>query len=214
MSDGRHGMVGNRCADDNGYCYIFAGMVITVNTDASFSNKWKIGAYAFWVISKDFKIKKSGMIKSKVESPTHAECMAIVNALHAVFYMLFQDNTMSKVRMIIVNTDSMNAKHVFENDELKIREYRLKKYSQQFYGKFEWMCKKTFGKKCKVEFQFRHVKAHQNTDTPRTYINDWCDKEAKKHMGEQLEQLDPHIQKKYKEKKLTQNGIPSKQYST
>jgi len=172
-------------------------MVITINTDASFSNKWKIGAYAFWVVCKNFRVKKGGLLKNKaITSPTQAECMAIINALHAVFYMLLQDNTAHKVRMIIINTDSTNAKYVFENDELKIHQYRLKKYSQQFHGRFRVMCKKTFHKNQKVEFQFRHVKAHQDTDTPRTYINDWCDKEAKRHMGNRLMQLDPNRQKK------------------
>jgi ribonuclease HI len=159
-------------------------MVITINTDASFSNKHRIGAFACWVVSNRFKIKFGGMLKKKCESPTHAECMAIINALHMVFL-----NDMTGVKMIIVNTDSMNSKHIFENDTQAIKRYRLKSYSQQFYGRFVKMKMDAFRHNQKVEFQFRHVKAHQDTDTPRTYINDWCDCEAKRHMGHALDQF-------------------------
>lgn len=166
-------------------------MVITINTDASFSYKHKIGSFACWVVCNRFKIKHSDLLKKKVDSATRAECMAIMNALH----MVFQYN-MVGVRMIIVNTDSMNAKHVFEDDQEKIKKYRLRDYYMQFYGRFTKMKKMAFHPDQKVEFQFRHVKAHQDTDTPRTYINDWCDKEAKRHLGAQLDKLDPKRVKK------------------
>lgn len=36
-----------------------------------------------------------------------------------------------------------------------------------------------------VSITTKHVKAHTDTASPRTWVNDWCDKAAKKHMMEQ-----------------------------
>lgn len=38
-------------------------MLVTINTDASFHPKYKVGAFAFWVVSNQFKITKSGYLK-------------------------------------------------------------------------------------------------------------------------------------------------------
>lgn len=187
-------------------------MVITINTDASFSKKHKVGAFACWVVSRDFKFKTGGLLRAKVDTPTRAECMAILNALHLVFKY-----NMVGIKMIIVNTDSMDAKHVFENNEIKIKKYRLNKYFAQFYGIFTKMKETSISPHQKIEFQFRHVKAHTNTDTPRTYINDWCDKEAKKHLGRHLEKLEKHENHKENNNTVDKRGggnmhVPGRAY--
>lgn len=161
-------------------------MVITVNTDASFSRNHQIGAYAFWINSDNFKIQQSGMLRKKVTDPTHAECMCILNALHVVF----QQENLSKVYMIIVNTDSMNAINVFTSNKKNIHKYGIKKHWQKYHGRFQLIRFSRGEKVARIRIDFRHVKAHSGINDRRSHVNEWCDREAKKHMGERLKQID------------------------
>lgn len=34
----------------------------------------------------------------------------------------------------------------------------------------------------KATIEFRHVKAHSGVDDKRSYVNEWCDKEAKRRL--------------------------------
>lgn len=60
-------------------------MIITVNTDASYSHKYSVATYAFWIASNKGKIFRSGELKGRVCSPIHAEMKCILNALHCLF---------------------------------------------------------------------------------------------------------------------------------
>jgi hypothetical protein len=126
-------------------------MLCTINTDASYSPISKRAAYAFWIVSNNFTIKKSGLFKGLCQKPEEAELKSILN----------------------INTDCLNAIHILTFDKKSIKKYKLDwgKYYFKMYLKY------TKNKSFKVEF--RHVKAHNDTDTSRTWVNDWCDKQAK-----------------------------------
>ncbi len=82
------------------------------------------------------------------------------------------------IQRIIINTDCMNAIHVYKNDMKAIKKYKLDKIYKEFTTQRNTFNQFTTQKGIMVEF--RHVKAHERTDTARTYVNDWCDKNAKK----------------------------------
>jgi hypothetical protein len=46
-------------------------MVVTINTDASFSRKYNVGSYAFFILCNEFKIAKSGTSR-KIQSGNSA----------------------------------------------------------------------------------------------------------------------------------------------
>lgn len=144
-------------------------MLATINTDASFSHQHKNGSFSFWVVCDDFKIRKSGLLKTKCDNPTMAECRCIINAVH----MLFQQAGSKKVTKIVVNTDSTNAIYLFKNDAKKIAKYGLS-WGIGLGNLFRRMVP------ANVTIDLRHVKAHVTTEGARNYVNDWCDNEAKK----------------------------------
>lgn len=158
-------------------------MLVTINTDASFHPKYKIGAFAFWVVSNEFKIQKAGFFKKNCKSSHGAEMKCIINALTLTL------RTNTKIKKIIINTDSMNSISIFENDRNKINRYGLHygaKYRRMFRNKLKMYVKKN---QCDVTVEFRHVKAHSGVNDKRSYVNDWCDKHAKAFLWRRINEL-------------------------
>ena len=44
-------------------------------------------------------------------------------------------------------------------------------------------------RKLKIEVEFRHVKAHSGINDSRSYVNEWCDAEAKKQMWSKVNSI-------------------------
>ncbi len=153
-------------------------MVVTINTDASFSHYHEIGSYAFWIKCDEFNIGKSGLLRKRVSRPEIAEFRCVLNALHT----LFIQKTTEKIGFIVVNTDCLNVIHLINNDKEAIQKYRLASWGRYLVQTYDSLRIKH--KHLKTKIEFRHVKAHTDTDTGRNFINDWCDKEAKKHIEE------------------------------
>ena len=152
-------------------------MLVTINTDASFHTKLKYGGYAFWAICNDFKITKSGVFRKKCINSDDAETKCILNALTVV---LKAHKGISKV---IVNTDSLNAIAYLKNDRTHIRKYGLiGNKGTEFNRMFFCLVKK-------IPIEFRHVKAHSSVDDARSFVNEWCDTEAKKRMWNKVNSL-------------------------
>lgn len=55
-------------------------------------------------------------------------------------------------------------------------------------GKLKNTCKTK-----KNKFKYRHVKAHTSIKDSRTWVNNWCDKEAKKWMKVEREKIKQQI---------------------
>lgn len=157
-------------------------MIVTINTDASFSRKHERGSFAFWIVCNDFKILKSGIIKKRCIRPEIAEFRCIVNAL----YVLSQQDT-KKITRIIINTDCLNVIHLLTKNKDAIQQYKLASWGNYLVLAFQTLLLK-FGSKCKVEY--RHVRSHVTTEGARNWVNDWCDREAKKSLQELLQTLE------------------------
>jgi ribonuclease HI len=143
-------------------------MVVTINTDASYSPKHKVGAFAFWIVCDQGKIQKAGELR-ETHAPHDAEAKSIANAFHTLLHSKF-----TGISKIVVNTDSMICINRMGS--------RGKAYSPErsVWNTVRRMKKKNADQYLKIEY--RHVKAHSGTDTARKFVNDWCDKEAKKFM--------------------------------
>lgn len=142
-------------------------MIVTINTDASFSKKHERGTYAFWIICNEFKVTMSGIIKKRCVRPEIAEYRAIINALH----VLLTAQTNKKITRIIINTDCLNVIHLFNRDKEKIMRYNLASWGNHLTLMAETMLRQYGIKKESVDI--RHVKSHENTDTPRNFVNQW-----------------------------------------
>ena len=142
---------------------------ITINTDASFDCKHKVGGYAFYIISDVFKIKKSGMFKKQPSTAMEAEMMCMANALHT----LLLQKELPSANLIIINSDCLYS---FQHIKRKSKNEIGKKVADILR---EVRLKASFKNLVMPKYQFRHVKAHSGKQDSRSFVNDWCDKEAK-----------------------------------
>lgn len=128
----------------------------TVNTDASFCPHTKAAGWAAWIsIDGGIKIKKSGMFKERPRTSTEAELWAIFNGVWLA--------AQAGVTSLLVQSDCKTALAHVGRDTMQTRQ--LHKSLPRV-----------------VSITTKHVKAHRDTDTARTWVNDWCDTEAKKWM--------------------------------
>lgn len=149
---------------------------ITINTDASFHPVHKKGGYAFYIVCDLFKIQKGGMFKKNPKTAMEAEMMCMANAL----YTLLSQKELPSTKWIVINSDCLFS---FE---------RIKRKSQDAIGKQvaemlrKVRLKTSYKDVIMPKFEFRHVKAHNGTPDARSWVNDWCDKEAKKWMKQSV----------------------------
>lgn len=155
-------------------------MILTINTDASFSSDYKIAVGAYWIVYKGHRLKGTCELKS-AQNSTEAECKTIGNALWIVL-----KNDLCDLERIVVNTDCLTFKkwsdggvkcntnkHPYFNDIKNIKKLLKKKYSLTN----KW-------------FDVRHVKAHaKDLSAPRSYVNDWLDKSAKTKLRELVNKI-------------------------
>ena len=136
-------------------------MLVTITTDASFCPDNKVGGFAFWITSNINRVQVSGGFKDTIENSADAEFMCILNSLVTLIRLNYPIIT-----KVIVNTDCEAViKQVKQNKTSKLVAYY-----------------KALIKKNKLTIEFRHVKAHTSKNDKRSYVNRWCDKEAKKEM--------------------------------
>lgn len=142
-------------------------MVVTVNTDASFHHKSKIGGFAFWIHFGNWKIQMSGPLK-KCDSAIEAELMCMANALYVL-----QNSGINDVQKIIIYSDCKNAFPLIGLNKTpgspgrKVANLLRAVRKRQFF---------------KPEYELRHIKAHTNKQDMRSLINDWCDRNARYQM--------------------------------
>jgi ribonuclease HI len=160
--------------------------IITVNTDASFHPRHKVGGWAFWIVCDAFRWRKHGPLKSRPAHCHDAELMALGNA----FFYLGKVPGFS-VRKVVVNCDSKAAIHSLENSSDTPVARRVKKLVDQAL------------KHLGAEIEFRHVRAHSGETDARSIVNAWCDEKAKAAMWAKF-----HGKKKQKQKPKPKRKAP------
>lgn len=137
--------------------------LITINTDASYCQKTKIWAYAYWIKWDWFFYKWSGVFKEECKWSTYAEERAVMVAIWILKSKKRDFDT------ILVNRD---CRGVWYRGELK---GILDEYKREL--------KKEYWKKKRI-VKFIWVKWHSNWETRRQYVNNWCDMRAKGELRE------------------------------
>jgi ribonuclease HI len=151
-------------------------MNITINTDASFCPITKASGYAFYIVCDEFKITKGGVFKKKPKNAELAEVMCIGNALAT----LLAQNTTTKVNYLIINTDCLNGiEHL--------------KYRKGVYKQVRQLKRKAYDKFRVRRVELRHVRAHNGAPDARSWVNEWCDQEAKKWMRKQRNEINKKL---------------------
>jgi ribonuclease HI len=140
--------------------------VITINTDASFNPQHKLGGYAFYIVCDLFKIQKAGMFKKPVDNSKDAEIMCIGNAIST----LLAQPELPETTWLIINSDCLYGMS------------DIRKSTSELAKKVNRMWAALINRTKSRHNKMRHVKAHNGTPDARSWVNDWCDKEAKKWM--------------------------------
>ena len=137
---------------------------ITINTDAGISSQG-ISAFAYWIKSDYETIKSSGKFKNTLIDINEGEIKSILNALTRVTRL----NYFNQIDVIVINTDSKNAiNHLIRpNGSVKYKE------AVDYYNQIT--------KEIHCEIKFRHVRSHSNGKKARDWVNNWCDKQCRKH---------------------------------
>lgn len=152
-------------------------MIVTINTDASFHPDYKVGAYAFWIVCNQGKMMQSGPLKDARDAQD-AEMKCIANALYAL-----NKSTFKGVGYIVINTDCQYAiKAIKEKDKKYIGKRKdvvsvCDKVIFQLRTKYKIKPNK---QRVKPFISWRYVPAHTEGEDKRTWVNNWCDKAAKK----------------------------------
>lgn len=143
-------------------------MLVTINTDASFYYNEKAGGFAFWISTDVGRYKVSGALFN-VKNSHDAELKAIGNAL-----AFLKKANLPDVHKIIVNTDCKFAinsikSHGGNKVATSIHNFikDIRRYYKKHHGKWDDF------------IDFRYVAAHTGENDKRSFVNEWCDKEAK-----------------------------------
>lgn len=173
-------------------------MFATVGTDASFCHETRLGTFAYWITTDRGRILNSGVFKDCPTTSTEAEMMCIANALHHLI-KLHPDTD-----LIYINTDcntipaSMQRATELSTNPTRSTAYLLRKMIEGYNENG-------------VAVVWRHIKGHQYNKkmggTSAQYVNDWCDKEARRLLREAIKQLtQPVAIPKPSQKKTKKNG--------
>lgn len=142
-------------------------MRVTIIADASYDQRYGIGAYGYWIACARGKAPGEGVLRGTVVSSMQAEMMAMVRAIaDAVKLRLVEPGD-----ELLVQTDCQAAIDAFigrrirvQSDKIVLDTYELLK------------------DKHNLSFSFKHVKGHTKLREARYAANRACDARAKAAM--------------------------------
>lgn len=139
------------------------GPKATVITDASWDSRTLAGGWAAWIRidGADGPIKGSGPLLQSPEQADTAEIMAAINGMflarkHGAGPILLQTDCLLVVTMV--------------NQTARIKQLRR-------WAEYARIAGLDLG-----SLTAKHVKGHTRVDDARSYVNRWCDEQAKQHM--------------------------------
>lgn len=146
----------------------------TINTDASFSYKYKIGSFAYWIRCESKKWSGADMLRGPIEDVTEAELKAICNAL----FHLVEVRNPDDLKLIYINTDNIASVKLIEKKRYESKKKKYRDVLTTIHTLLE-------GK----EVIIRYVPAHTIGDTKRTQANNKLDEIAKKYLRNHIKQM-------------------------
>jgi ribonuclease HI len=142
-------------------------MNITVFCDASYCPDTKVGGYGIWIKANDKSHRYGGRFKIKPDNSSHAEAMALVNAIWFT-EKVFGDLTNHR---LFIRIDCVGVIQVILNNKMP-------------HGSHAAVALRAKNMLANVDFNLKHVKAHKkNREGARFAVNNTCDKIAYLHMA-------------------------------
>jgi len=162
---------------------------VTLYTDASWQTDH--GSWAFWAKSDHGRLTLSGMLPKDITDIFQGEIYAMCQGMHRAL------KRWPNTKGFYINCDNKDAMRFLEDP------YMEKRPSGKAYHEVALRLKKSFDKMVfenpedeifqvkKIDISFRHVKGHKNPkNSIRYWLNNWCDKEARKVRVEHKNKLE------------------------
>ena len=155
---------------------------ITINTDASWSAKHgKVSSWACWIKSSHYKLTASGLFAEGVDNSSTAEVLALEQALMRLDYLINDEPFLQHHRdngkiLLYINTDSMFAVQAMNGNVKRSKHLEIVNRVRSLVDGYEVVA--------------RHVKGHTRGEDSRSWVNNWCDREARKLVVQRLGVLD------------------------
>ena len=143
----------------------------TINTDAShYAAHGGVSSWACWIKSSHYLIKDAGVFPEGVPNSSVAELLAVEQALFLLDKLIdsqefLQHQLKNGKILILFNTDSLFTVQALNGN------IKRKVYSE--------IIDRVNALAARYEINPRHVKGHTKGTEPRTWVNNWCDKQAR-----------------------------------
>jgi ribonuclease HI len=141
-------------------------MVITLFTDASHCPESRTATYAVWAKANGRTVRHCGVLEGRIHSAGHAEVRALANGIF-VAVRLLQPEAGSRIIAQSDCQETLNALAGSIKRHGEVRRYVANLLSS-----------------AGVAIEYRHVKGHRGTATPRNAVNTWCDRAARRLLRE------------------------------
>ena len=143
----------------------------TINTDAShYMAHGGVASWACWIKSSHYLIKDAGVFPEGVPNSSVAELLAVEQALLLLDKLIsneeFLQHQLNNGKILVFfNTDSLFTVQALNGN------IKRKVYSE--------IIERVNALADRYEINPRHVKGHTRGSEPRTWVNNWCDKQAR-----------------------------------
>jgi ribonuclease HI len=143
-------------------------MRVTLISDASYCNRYKVAGYGFWIASQRGKLGGSGQMTKDVENNNTAEMMAICNAI----WQGLAKGVLARGDELLLQSDCLSAM-----DKMQGIQKAVTAQEKEVLAYFA----KTLQENG-LSAIFRHVRGHTQIKEARYAANRTCDKLAKAQM--------------------------------
>lgn len=135
-------------------------MKCTVITDASWCPKTKVGGWAAWIAGDAGRHKAHGRLKASLPGSANAELYACLNGIYIAHSLGY--------RRVLLQTDCLQVAEQIWRKKGDLYCIWVKAFDEHSISD--------------VYVEIRHVKGHTSGVTAATWVNNWCDKHAKREM--------------------------------
>lgn len=152
----------------------------TINTDASHDPATGTAAWAAWIKSSHYKITDAGLFPEPVINSSVAETLAVEQALILLDNLInheqfLRDHHDQGKIVLYINTDSMWTINVLKGMVKRSKHVAVARRVRSLAEPFTIIP--------------RHVKGHTAGEDSRSWVNNWCDRQARGLVRKKLEEL-------------------------